>query len=214
MDPAERRRAREGLIVGVLRVGVGPWEPPLDEPEPGHLGLLVVEGLMLRRLHAGGAVSVELLNHGDLLWPWLEDSASFVSASWECLDIVQIAVLEPRLARAIGQFPPLVEDLIERALRRSRSMAVSAALSAQRRIEDRLLLVFWHLAERWGERDEHGVRLRLRLSHATIADLVAARRPSVTTALGKLERDGLLVRRATDDWVLRGDPPAPAELPN
>ncbi len=194
--------------MAVREVGVGPWNPPLEEPAPGHLGLLVVEGLMLRKLRVAGTVSVELLNHGDLLRPWLEDSASFVSAAWQCIEPARMAILEPRVAAAIGHFPPLVEELVDRAMRRSRSMAVSAAIPGQRRVEDRLLIVFWHLAERWGQRERRGVCLPLHLTHETLSHLVGARRPSVTTALGTLAEKGLLLRRAPDDWLLQGEPPS------
>ena len=50
-----------------------------------------------------------------------------------------------------------------------------------------------------------GVRLPIALPHRTLATLVGARRPSVTTALSGLARDGL-VERTSDGWLLRGDP--------
>jgi hypothetical protein len=50
-----------------------------------------------------------------------------------------------------------------------------------------------------------GVRLPLALPHRTLATLVGARRPSVTTALSGLSRDGL-VERTEDGWLLHGDP--------
>jgi hypothetical protein len=39
-----------------------------------------------------------------------------------------------------------------------------------------------------------------------LADLVAARRPTVSSALGELIRDGLL-RSVPNGWVLVGEPP-------
>jgi predicted transcriptional regulator of viral defense system len=46
-----------------------------------------------------------------------------------------------------------------------------------------------------------------RLSHQTLADLVSARRPSVTHALGDLRDDGRLMRISPGRWLLRGPPP-------
>jgi CRP/FNR family transcriptional regulator, cyclic AMP receptor protein len=43
------------------------------------------------------------------------------------------------------------------------------------------------------------------LTHSTLARLVGARRPSVTSAIGELAKDGLL-ERTDDGWLLRGDP--------
>jgi CRP-like cAMP-binding protein len=46
----------------------------------------------------------------------------------------------------------------------------------------------------------------MRLTHALLADLVAARRPTVTSALSELSRRGL-VRYLEDGWLLIGEPP-------
>ena len=44
------------------------------------------------------------------------------------------------------------------------------------------------------------------LTHSTLAELVAARRPSVTTALSGLHDRGVL-QRVRDGWLLRGTVP-------
>jgi CRP-like cAMP-binding protein len=46
----------------------------------------------------------------------------------------------------------------------------------------------------------------VRLTHTVLADLVAARRPTVTSALGELTRRGL-VRSVDEGWLLSGEPP-------
>jgi CRP/FNR family transcriptional regulator, cyclic AMP receptor protein len=52
----------------------------------------------------------------------------------------------------------------------------------------------------------------LTLSHRLLAELIGARRPTVTTALRTLERDGKLVRRDDATWLLTSDAPgAPAK---
>jgi hypothetical protein len=53
------------------------------------------------------------------------------------------------------------------------------------------------------------VLVPLRLTHATLAELVAARRPTVTSALSELSRSGL-VRSVEDGWLLFGEPPGEA----
>jgi hypothetical protein len=52
-----------------------------------------------------------------------------------------------------------------------------------------------------------GVELRLNLTHALIADLVAAERPSVSLALTALRDRGLVERDGDDVWHLHGPPP-------
>ena len=54
-----------------------------------------------------------------------------------------------------------------------------------------------------------GVLVSLRLPHRTLAGMVGARRPSVTTALGQLIAREEIERRPDGGWLLRGDPPEP-----
>jgi CRP-like cAMP-binding protein len=68
-------------------------------------------------------------------------------------------------------------------------------------------MLLWQLAGRWGRVTGEGVRLPLPLSHGTLAELVAARRPSVTTALGRLVAEGV-VRDERGGWLLQGERPA------
>jgi Crp-like helix-turn-helix protein len=44
------------------------------------------------------------------------------------------------------------------------------------------------------------------LPHRVIAQLVGARRPTVSTALGRLAGEGTLTRLADGTWLLRGHP--------
>jgi CRP/FNR family transcriptional regulator, cyclic AMP receptor protein len=68
-------------------------------------------------------------------------------------------------------------------------------------------MLFWELADRWGTVHRDGVRLPLRLTHAVLADLVAAQRQTVSKALGDLAARGSVAWKG-DAWVLRGSPPA------
>jgi predicted transcriptional regulator len=49
--------------------------------------------------------------------------------------------------------------------------------------------------------------LPFRLSHQTLADLVGARRPTVTLALRNLMKLGKIRRSESGQWILVGDPP-------
>jgi hypothetical protein len=67
-------------------------------------------------------------------------------------------------------------------------------------------MLLWHLAERWGRVGNDGVIIPVRLTHSVLASLVAARRPTVSAALGDLEQHGL-VRRIEQGLLLVGEPP-------
>jgi CRP-like cAMP-binding protein len=118
-----------------------------------------------------------------------------------------IAALDESFMAQIRQFPELMEALTERALRRSRRIAVSAAIANTVGVEERLLLLLWQLTELWGRKAQGGAVLPYRLSHQTLADLVGARRPTVTLALGGLSDRGLLERGPGGEWILTGSPP-------
>ena len=95
-------------------------------------------------------------------------------------------------------------------MERSRSLAITAAMENVRGLDRRLLVLFWHLAERCGRRERDCVVIPLRLTHETLSLLVGARRPSVTTALRSLSVDGAVSRDESGNRVLHGDPPSPA----
>jgi hypothetical protein len=63
------------------------------------------------------------------------------------------------------------------------------------RVEQRVLGLFWHLAERWGKVRPEGVVVELALTHELIGQLIGAQRPTISLALGALADDGLLQRR-------------------
>ena len=67
-------------------------------------------------------------------------------------------------------------------------------------------MLFWHLASRFGRVRADGVVVPLRLTHSILAELVAAQRPTVTSALSALAKRGR-VRSLDGAWLLTGDPP-------
>jgi CRP/FNR family transcriptional regulator, cyclic AMP receptor protein len=209
--PPMARQGREqesSLSAGVLKLKRGPWEPDAREPAVDHLGFLVLDGLVGRRvLVPERGRSLELLGRGDLFRPWQDDSASFEQLSWTVIEPAAIAVLDEPLAARAREVPQLLEALTDRALRRSRRLAVSAAIANTVGVQERLLLSLWQLTELWGRKAPEGAVLPFRLSHQTLADLVGARRPTVTLALRTLTERDLLRRGESGQWILVGDPP-------
>ena len=152
----------------------------------------------------------ELLGHGDVMRPWQwDDEGSHVRAEvgWVVLEPTRLAVLDHGLVQRIAPWPELGVELFNRGTRRAHHLAVALAIAHHQRVDDRLLLTLWHLAERWGRVATDGVVVPLPLGHQRLADLVGAHRPSVTTAMGDLSRSGALSRRENGDWVLHGAPP-------
>jgi CRP/FNR family cyclic AMP-dependent transcriptional regulator len=185
----------------------GPWKPAGESPG-ANLGFLILDGLLGRRVVVPErGRSLELLGRGDLFSPWQEDSPSFSEVAWTVIEPSWIAALDQAFASQAREFPELLEALTERALSRSRRIAVSAAIANTVGVEERLLLLLWQLTELWGRKARGGAVLSFRLSHQTLADLVGARRPTVTLALRGLTDRGLLERGSAGEWILCGDPP-------
>ena len=108
----------------------------------------------------------------------------------------------------MAQWPEIFAALMDRAARRAERLVVTQAIAHITRVDERLLALLWLLAERWGRVVPGGVLVSLRLPHRTLAGMVGARRPSVTTALGQLMARGAIERRQDGAWILRGRPPA------
>ncbi len=195
--------AAHHAVAAVEHLPTGLWQPSRDR-QPGHLGLLVLSGLLVRIVELAGGRSAELLGEGDLLRPWDEDDEFAVSASieWSVIEPTRLAVLDRDFAAIVGRWPEVMDALLSRATRRSRSLAVNSAIGHRTRASDRVLLLFRHVATRWGRVTTDGIVVHLPLTHESISRLVGTRRPTVTTALGELADNGLLTRTADGSWVL------------
>jgi hypothetical protein len=62
------------------------------------------------------------------------------------------------------------------------------------------------LAGRWGRVTAEGTLIPLPLTHRMLAQLVGARRPTVSTVCGELARQREVRRRPDATWLLTGEP--------
>jgi hypothetical protein len=102
----------------------------------------------------------------------------------------------------LSDWPGVLGVIVRRMAERSARQAVMQAICHHPRVDDRLRGLFWHLANRWGRVTPGGVVLPLRLTHDSLARLVGAQRPTVSTALKSLQDAGEVTRRRDGAWVL------------
>jgi len=195
-------------LASVLTVGAGGWQVPASAKDG--FGLLVLEGLFVREVSVEGRHAAEVLGPADLLRPWDHDGTDALLpavAAWRVLSSARMAVLDWRWAARMAAWPSVGCELSGRGVMRSRRLVVTLAIAQQPRLDVRLWMLLWDLAERYGTVHSDGVHLDAPLTHESLAHLAAARRPSVSSALSRLTERGLVERRRSL-WILRGEPPS------
>jgi CRP/FNR family transcriptional regulator, cyclic AMP receptor protein len=204
------RRAERDLIAATIVAFEGPWDPEAEaEGVRGGIGLLLLEGMIVRRVGVTGRYGAELLGPGDLMRPWQHDGEDVTlpfDTTFRVIEQSTLALLDLRFAARAAPYPEVAGALIGRAMQRSRTLVINMAIAHYPRIDRRLLMLMWHLADRWGRVTPDGIRIPLRLTHQLLADLVASRRPSVTSGLQQLVREGH-ISKLGDAWILHGEPP-------
>ncbi len=211
LDSRRAREAAHRLYARAIDIPRGRWMPHsalLEGTRP--IGLLLLEGLLVRETTVDDHPSTELLGPGDVLRAWDDEDHEELlprTVEWSALTPTRVAIIDNAFAVRAAQWPEVFASLLDRAARRAERLVVMQAIAHLTRVDDRLLALLWCLAERWGRVVPDGVLVSLRLSHRTLAGMVGARRPSVTTALGQLMARGSIARRADGEWILCGDAP-------
>jgi CRP/FNR family transcriptional regulator, cyclic AMP receptor protein len=211
LAPDRFARARAELTAPIVRLPRGEWAgSAASQTDHQNVGLLVVDGVIAREVVLVDTVSTELLGAGDLIRPWGrvgEPQLLAHTIRWQVLAEARLAVLGRAFAVALARWPEVNAALLDRACARAQRLATTQAISHLNSVDRRLLALFWHFAERWGRITPAGIVVPLRLSHRLLAELVGARRPTVTAALAALARDGTLLRRDDASWLLTGEAP-------
>jgi hypothetical protein len=208
-DQATADAIRRASKVHVMELEAGPWRRGRKPPTPTY-GLFVLDGVLSRGVVIQGRRSAELLGPGDVLRPSASDdidSSVDFDVAWEMLEPTRLALLDRDFAAAVAPWPELIAAVMDRIMRRAHAAAFHLAVSHLKLVETRLLVILWYYADRWGRVTPNGVLLPVRMTHSLLARVVGARRPSVSTALGRLQDRGFLERTEAGQWLLLGPPP-------
>jgi CRP-like cAMP-binding protein len=212
LNEDELANARRYAVATVSEVSKGIHDPQALFAGEGLLGLLVIDGLLVRRVAVADRHCGELVGPGALLRPW-DDFGQLaplpVEVSWRVISPTRLAKLDRRFMAAIVRWPALIEAVTSRAIERAHTLAFNVAIHCLRHVHLRLLVLLWHLADQYGHVSPEGTHVSLPLSHSDLAELVGAARPSVSLALKQLAEDGLVWRNTTDGtWLLSREPPS------
>ena len=197
--------ARRVLLRPRYEIPSGRWAPELLGAHEGGFGLLVLDGAIIRQLRLGGRDCTRILGPGDVLQEPRADVAIDCPVSWTALTPTAVVVLDERFTLAARRWPVIGINLQRRLLDQTDRVALHAATAQLPRVEQRMVALFWQLADRWGSVTPFGIEIRLPLTHDTLGRLVGAQRPTVTLALRELAHDGTLSRSARDSWLLCPD---------
>jgi CRP/FNR family cyclic AMP-dependent transcriptional regulator len=205
-DLRMRLAARQVVTAAVFDAPAGecdlsPWFAAADNGP----GLLVIEGVITVDARVGDRTASELVGSGDLLQPWVRSTEDILEhvASGGVRRPARRAGRDAGFAERARPWPQITNELLRRVGRRAADLDVLRAIASQPRLEVRLVLVLWHFARRWGRVEHSGIHLCLPLTHRLLGQVVGAERPSVSHALARLARAGLVTGGA-DDLHLHG----------
>ena len=126
LDAAAQRDAQVHAVAPSLRLDVGRWSGRLEDgTETGrHLvGLLVVEGMLVRTVTVERNARSEVIGPGDLIRPWDEEddvTTTPTSTHWDVIEPARLAILDERFLAVICRWPVVASALMGRTVRRSR----------------------------------------------------------------------------------------------
>jgi CRP-like cAMP-binding protein len=209
LDGEQFREAREQAVFPSLELAEGTLKIDHLRGAPGVRGqlhgFLVLEGSVTINLRMSGRTCTRLIGPRELvLLDGVETDSIPVNWEWSVHAPARLALLDGRLRLIARRWPPLMGAILERAAQQTRNAFLQQAISQLPRVEERLLALFWSIADRQGVVRPDGVWVSLSATHDTLAHMVGAQRPTVSLGLTRLAEGGL-VRAEGDGWLLAPD---------
>ncbi len=202
-------RARDQVVFPGIELDPGPLELDRLRRAAGvrdrlH-GYLVISGSLAINLHMSGRRCTRLIGPRELvLLDGVQTDSIPLNWDWSVLAPARLVLLDARLHTVARNWPGLMSAILERAAQQTRWAFLQQAISQLPRVEERLLALFWSIADRQGVVRPDGVWLELAATHDTLASMVGAQRPTVSLGLTRLAEGGL-VRAENGGWLIAPD---------
>ena len=198
LSPQDFAAALEQVVMLALTLDQGPLVPDELRRPPGVrgdvLGFVVITGALTMELEMGGRSCARLVGPGELVLIDGGDNSSVpMRWSWAVLESPsEIVVLDDGLLAAGRRWPRLVAGALEAGAAQVAHAFLQQAISQLPRVEDRLLALFWSMADRHGVVRPDGVWVGLSATHDLLGRMIGAQRPTVSLGLRSLAERGLL----------------------
>lgn len=211
LEPEAFATAESEILVRTVEAPRGAWDLEQTWAATGaELALLMLDGVIARDAGVGRRVSLEVLGTGDALRPWPKDrhaEALKVRLRFNVMEPARFAILDGAFVQRAARWPVVIGQVTGRVMGRSTSATLRLLIHQVVRIDDRVLLSLWGLAERFGRVTPDGILVPVPINHTMMARFVGAQRPTVSQAVGELTRRGEVERLEDGGWLLKGDFP-------
>lgn len=206
LEPSELQAARQAVISPLVTIARDE-QVDADKLKGLHpFGFVVVDGLLLREVQLAGRAAASVYGPREVFGPReLEDPLPATGTSFTALTPARLAVLDDRFLVSARRWPRLVSRLVQAMSEQLGRACVRQAVSQLPRAEQRVVAIFWLLAESWGRVRPDGVVIDLPLTHEALGKLVGARRPTMSLALAMLADEGYVRRCEVGGWLLSRD---------
>ena len=197
--------ARQACRGRLVRVDPGAWcFPASTDVRDDPLGFLIVGGLLCREIALRERHLFELLGPGDVVQRPEVTAAPRLGGPIGLTALRETFLIELGISfiRAAARWPVLLATWARRLEVQRQHAAVQGLIAHLPREEHRLLLMLWHLAERWGRVTPAGTVVPLPLTHDLLGYLTGAQRPTATIAVSALESNGAIQRLHDGSWLL------------
>jgi hypothetical protein len=211
LDPDAFATAEDELLVRTVEAPRGAWD--LEQTwaaTHAEMALLMLDGVIARDAGVGRRVSLEILGQGDALRPWPKDrhaEALKIRLRFNVMEPARFAILDGAFVQRAARWPVVLGQIAGRLMGRATSASLRLLIHQVVRIDDRVLLSLWGLAERFGRVTPEGILIPVPINHTMMARFVGAQRPTVSQAVGELTRRGEVARLEDGSWLLTGDFP-------
>ncbi len=163
---------------------------------------IVLDGMLVQPLSVNGHAGMRLLGPGDVVSLVEVPQPDQVDVGGcRASGAVRMALLEREILLAARRWPLIVAGLHARGAQQTNRLLAQMMICQMPRVDERVMAIMWLLADVWGQAMPVGTLLRLKLTHQLIGELVGARRPTVTLAVGELVDRGALLRQ-DGGWLL------------